>query len=141
MMLAIVIVRVKVMGTYDCKYQSSTSREFPWLEIEAIKECFSDYELVSSRQPNQVDDYERPNRGSVFQKMKVKSVRTTWMTGAEDGLLFKVERERVCVCVKRMGRRQRSKTKVTSTFYMHREQAFLALALRQRICSLSTGHR
>lgn len=34
-----------------------------------------------------------PNGGSVFQKMKVKSVRTTWMTGAEDGLLFKVERE------------------------------------------------
>lgn len=62
MMLAIVIVRLKVMGTYDCKYQSSTSREFPWLEIEAIKECFSDYDLVSSQQPNQVDDYERPQR-------------------------------------------------------------------------------
>ncbi len=30
------------------------------LEIEVIKECFLDYEVVSSRQPNQVDEGEIP---------------------------------------------------------------------------------
>ena len=32
------------------------------LEIEVIKECFLDYEVDSSRQPNQVDDCEIPRK-------------------------------------------------------------------------------